>query len=67
MTGCPSWRQPLHAGDAVSCPDCGMDLQDVPHLFKCTDHPTTLTPENVWDRPVKTIQKRCFLDPENLD
>ena len=35
-----------------SCPDCGMDPQDVPHLFNCTAHPTALTPENLWDRPV---------------
>ena len=48
-------------------PDCGMDQQDVTHLFNCTAHPTALTHENVWDRPVKTIQELSFPDPENLD
>ena len=44
-----------------------LDPQDVPHLFNCTAHPTTLTPESLWDRPVKTIRELSFLDPENLD
>ena len=47
--------------------DCGMDLQDVHHWFNCTAPPTALTPENVWDRPSKTIRELSFLDTENLD
>ena len=46
---------------------CGMDPQDVPHLFNITAHTTALTPENLWNRPVKTIQELSFLDPENLE
>ena len=57
----------LKQTESSSCPDCGMDPQDVPHLFNCTTHPTTLTPESLWDRPVKTIRELSFLDPENLD
>ena len=37
------------------------------HLFNCTTHPTALTPENLWDRHVKTIRELSFRDPENLD
>ena len=62
-----SYKKRLKQTDSLSCPDCGMDPQDVPHLFNCTAHPTALTPENVWNRPVKTIRELSFLDPENLD
>ena len=50
------YKKGLKQTDSSSCPDWGMDLQDVPHLFNCPAHPTTLTPENLWDRPVKTIR-----------
>ena len=50
-----SYKKRLKQTDASSCPYCGMDPQDVPYLFNCTAHPTTLTPESLWDRPVKTI------------
>ena len=50
-----SYRKRLKQTDSSSCPDCGMDPQDVPHLYNCTAQPTTLTPESLWDRPVKTI------------
>ena len=62
-----SYKKRLKQTDSSSCPDCGMDPQDVPHLFTCTTHPTTLTPESLWNRPVKTIRELSFLDPENLD
>ena len=38
------------------CQDCGMDLQDVPHLLKCTAHPNNLSPVDLWDKPIKTIK-----------
>ena len=62
-----SYKKRLKQTDSSSCPDCGMDPQDVPRLFNCTAHPATLTPESLWDRPVKTIRELSFLDPENLD
>ena len=46
-----SYKKRLKQIDSSSCPDCGMDPQDVPHLFNCTAHPTTLTPESLWDIP----------------
>ena len=43
-----SYKKRLKQTDSSSCPDCGMDPQDVPHLFNCTPlTPTTLTPENL--------------------
>ena len=62
-----SYKKRLKQTDSSSCPECGMDPQDVPHLFNCTAHPTAWTPDNLWDKPVKTIQELSFLDPENLD
>ena len=62
-----SYKKRLKQTDSSSCPYCGMGRQDVPHLFKCTAHPTALTPEILWDRSVKTIPELSFLDPENLD
>ena len=62
-----SYKNRLKQTDPSSCPDCGMDPQEVPHLFNCTSHSTTLTPEILWDRPIKTIRELSFLDPENLD
>ena len=32
------WLLLQKANDSSSCPDCGMDPQDVPHLFNCTAH-----------------------------
>ena len=50
-----SYKKRLKQTDSSSCPDCGMDPQDGPYLFNCTAHPTTVTPQSLWDRPVKTI------------
>ena len=61
------YKKRLKQTDSSSCPDCGMHPQDVPHWFNCTGHPTTLTPESLWDRSVKTIRELSFLYQENLD
>ena len=50
-----------------SCPDCGIDPHDVHHLVNCMDHPTDLSPVNLWDKPVKTIGELSFLELDNLD
>ena len=62
-----SYKNRLKQSDSSSCPDCGMDPQDVPHLFDCTAHPNDLSPVNLWDKPVKTIRELSFLDQGNLD
>ena len=46
-----SYKKRLKQTDSSSYPDCGMDPQDVPHLFNCTANPTALTP--------KTYGKTC--------
>ena len=40
-----SYKKRLKQTDSSSCSECGMDSQDVPHLFNYTAHPTALTPE----------------------
>ena len=62
-----SYKKRLKQSDSSSCPDCGMDPQDVPHLLDCTAHPNDLSPVNLWDKSVKTIRELSFLDPGNLD
>ena len=64
---CNCYKKLLRQTDSSSCPDCGMDPQDVPHLFDCTAHPDDMLPVNLWDKPVKTIQELSVLDPGNLD
>ena len=62
-----SYKKRLEQSDYSSCPDCGMDPQDVPHLFNCTTHPNDRSHVNLWDKPVETIRELNFLDPGNLD
>ena len=41
-----SYKKRLKQSDSSSCPDCGMDPQDLPHQFECTAHPNDLSPVN---------------------
>ena len=47
-----SHKKRLKQSDSSSCPDCGMDPQDVPQLIDCTAHPNDLSPVYLWDKPV---------------
>ena len=58
-----SYKKRLKQTDSSSCPDCGMDPHDVPHLFNCTAYPIVWTPENLWDIVVMTIRDLSFLEP----
>ena len=62
-----SYKKRLKQTDSSSCPECGMDPHDVPHLFYCMAHPNYLLPMNLWDKPVKTIRELSSLDPGNPD
>ena len=62
-----SYKKRLKQSNSSSFPDCGMDPQDVPHLFDCTSHPNDLSPVNLWDRPIETIRELSSLDSGNLD
>ena len=62
-----SYKKRLKQSDSSRCPDCGMDPQDVPHLFDCVAHPNDLSPVNLWDKPIETIRELSFLDPCNLN
>ena len=44
----------LEQSDSSRCPDCGMDPQDVPHLFDFTALPNDRSPVNLWDKTVET-------------
>ena len=62
-----SYKKRLKQSDSSSCPDCGMDPQDVPHLFDCMAHTNDLSHGNLWDKPIETIRELSFLDPGNLN
>ena len=45
-----------------ACAYCGRTPHDVKHLFNCPAHPTTLTPSDLWNRPVDTIRELSYLE-----
>ena len=44
-----SYKKRLKQTDSSSCPDCGMDPQDIPHIFDCAAHPNDLTGQECQD------------------
>ena len=38
------------------CPQCGTSPHDVLHLFSCPRCPTTLKPQDLWDRPIQAAE-----------
>ena len=49
------------------CADCDKTPHDVKHLFNCPAHPTTMTPLDLWNRPVDAIRELSYLEVEVLD
>ena len=45
----------------------GRTPHDVKHLFNSTDHPMTLTPSDLWSRPVDAIRELSYLEARRLD
>ena len=46
--------------------ECGASPQDVIHLFTCNAHPTNLSTEDLWRKPVGSIHEFSYLDDRNL-
>ena len=49
------------------CADCGKTPHDVKHLFNCPAHPATMTPSDLWNRPVDAIREFAYLEAGVLD
>ena len=49
------------------CTDCGGSPQDERYLFACNNHPTDLSPEDLWWNPVRSIRALNYLNNGNLD
>ena len=49
------------------CADCGKTPHDVKHLFNCPAHPTTITPSDLWNRPVDAIRELRYVEAGILD
>ena len=47
--------------------DCGETPHNVKHLFNCPAHPTTMTPSDLWNRPVDAIRELSYLEAGVLD
>ena len=62
-----SFKKRLKQSDSSSCPNCGMDPQDVPYLFDWPARTNDLSHVNLWVTTVKMIREVSFLDPGNLD
>lgn len=46
------------------CPKCSGSPHDVRHLFDCPQHPTDLTTESLWTKPIEAAD---FLELNNED
>ena len=49
------------------CADCGKTPHNVKHLFNCPAHSTTITPSDLWNRPVDAIRELDYLEAGVLD
>ena len=49
------------------CAYCGKTPHDVKHLYYCPDYPTTMTPLDLWNRPVDAIRQLSYLEAGVLD
>ena len=49
------------------CAYCGKTPHNVKHLFNCPAHPTTMTPSDLWNRPVDAIRELSYLEAGILD
>ncbi len=62
-----NYKNRIDSTASTICPECGTNQQDVLHLFNCTARPTSLIPENLWNKPVESIWEFSFLDPSRLE
>ena len=51
----------------VSLAVCGKTPHDVKHLFNFPAHPTTMTPSDLWNRPVDAVRELSYLEAGILD
>ena len=51
-------------GSLDVCADCGKTPHDI---FNCPAHPTTMTPSDLWSRPVDAIRELNYLEAGVLD
>ena len=48
-----NYRYRVGLSDSDICPECGLEPHTAEHLFECTSHPTSLSPESLWTHPVE--------------
>ena len=57
----------LNETNSSSCAGCGMNPQDVPHMFNCTVNPTNFTPVILCDKPGETIRDLAIIDTKSME
>ena len=57
-----SYKARITSSISDVCPECGVALHSVEHLFNCQSHPTQLTVQDLWDNPAVVAD---FLNLDN--
>jgi len=57
-----SYKARITSGISDVCPECGVALHSVEHLFNCQSRPTQLTVQDLWDNPAAVAD---FLNLDN--
>ena len=47
------YKHRVGQSDTSICPSCRLEDQTVQHIFRCPEHPTGLTPLDLWRNPVE--------------
>ena len=65
------YRHRIDLSDTDLCPECQEERHTVCHLFECRAHPTQLTTEDLWTKPVEVAalltQMRAFAELPPVD
>ena len=49
-----AYKHRVGQSDTSICPSCRQEDQTVQHIFRCPEHPTDLTPLDLWRNPMRT-------------
>ena len=51
-----TFRHRINLAPSAVCPCCRQTDHTTQHLFSCPEHPTTLTPLDLWQRPAEAVE-----------
>ena len=62
-----SYRQRVGRATSNLCPDCSLAPQTTGHLFECPSHPTSLTTQDLWINPIRSVVNFLASTPSFAD